>query len=445
MFLLGAGASVIGGVGALVEARPAAAQAGGATYDVRAHGAVGDGAVDDTAAIQRAVDAAQAAGGGLVLFPPGRYLVRSPGIRVTRQVHIQGVGWEPTAAPFPPGAAPNGSWLLCDDPTTSVIVLRSDPGTAAGPRGAVVRDLAVAHDQPAGADFEPAPYPAAISVGTWCTDVVLENLLLLNPTRGIEVGGPDSTVGRVTVRQIWGQPLTDGIVADGCYDVLRLEDIHFWPHWTGGARRLDVGRWQQARATGITLFRCDNPILRSIFCFGYAVGLALRQSGAGSTHKCKVSDADFDLCRTGILVSGVEGHGFDPHTLVNISIQGPDRPGKDDHGIVVDRSSSVRLALSNTAIYKFGGCGILASAERTTLLVDTIFIQDVNLLGQGAAGIRAVGGARARVGWQRDISVAHGGPEADGHVELAIGLPAAAAVLPEPPETERLDRLAPGP
>ena len=44
------------------------------TFDVRAFGAIGDGAAKDTAAIQRTIDAAGAAGGGEVLLPAGTYL-----------------------------------------------------------------------------------------------------------------------------------------------------------------------------------------------------------------------------------------------------------------------------------------------------------------------------------------------------------------------------------
>jgi hypothetical protein len=45
-----------------------------ASYDVRTYGALGDATTLDTAAIQRAIDAANAAGGGIVNFPAGRFL-----------------------------------------------------------------------------------------------------------------------------------------------------------------------------------------------------------------------------------------------------------------------------------------------------------------------------------------------------------------------------------
>src|SRR3954471_20099021 len=41
-------------------------------HDVTAHGATGNGATDDTASIQSAINAAATAGGGLVYFPGGK-------------------------------------------------------------------------------------------------------------------------------------------------------------------------------------------------------------------------------------------------------------------------------------------------------------------------------------------------------------------------------------
>ena len=51
-----------------------AAQTDAPVFDVRQHGARGDGATLDTAAINRAIEACSQAGGGEVTFPAGRYL-----------------------------------------------------------------------------------------------------------------------------------------------------------------------------------------------------------------------------------------------------------------------------------------------------------------------------------------------------------------------------------
>lgn len=54
------------------------------------YGAVGDGVVDDTAALQAAINAAAAAGGGLVVLPNGKYKISSPLTIVTSGVSLRG-------------------------------------------------------------------------------------------------------------------------------------------------------------------------------------------------------------------------------------------------------------------------------------------------------------------------------------------------------------------
>lgn len=101
---------------AAAAAEPAGGSArGGAPagwFDVRSHGAKGDGRTDDSRAFQAALDAARAAGGGVVYVPAGTYVV---------------------APPAPPGGGPRlgsltlGSnvWLRGDGPAS---VLRVKPG-----------------------------------------------------------------------------------------------------------------------------------------------------------------------------------------------------------------------------------------------------------------------------------------------------------------------------
>jgi polygalacturonase len=57
-----------------------------ALFDVRKYGAAGDGKTIDTPAVNRAIDAAAAAGGGVVVFPAGTYLCFS--IHLKSYVHL---------------------------------------------------------------------------------------------------------------------------------------------------------------------------------------------------------------------------------------------------------------------------------------------------------------------------------------------------------------------
>lgn len=101
--------------------------AAGGIFDVRKHGAIGDGKTLDTSAVNRAIEAAATAGGGTVVFPAGTYLCFS--IHLRSQVHLYlGQGSTILAAESPkPGeqtgynggtydtAEPNTAWDAYQD------------------------------------------------------------------------------------------------------------------------------------------------------------------------------------------------------------------------------------------------------------------------------------------------------------------------------------------
>ena len=93
---LTAAAPALVGLSARADGAPSPAldRAPAADRDVKAFGAVGDGAADDTAAIQAALDDAARHGGGTVRIPAGRFSTRT--LTIDSKVHLAGAGIEAT-------------------------------------------------------------------------------------------------------------------------------------------------------------------------------------------------------------------------------------------------------------------------------------------------------------------------------------------------------------
>ena len=98
----------LAGVGAALAASAPSAQAAGAPdggiFDVRKFGATGDGKTIDTAAINKAIEAAASAGGGTVRFPAGSYLSFSVRLKSNIALYLDR-GATITAAETPAGAS----------------------------------------------------------------------------------------------------------------------------------------------------------------------------------------------------------------------------------------------------------------------------------------------------------------------------------------------------
>lgn len=115
-FLKTAGAGFAGGAliglpqGALAEAEPDNGKQ--SVYDVMGFGAKGDGKALDTAAINRAIEAAAAGGGGTVFFPAGKYLSYS--IHLKSRVDLYLSQGSTIVAADPPAEGASGGYDLAE-------------------------------------------------------------------------------------------------------------------------------------------------------------------------------------------------------------------------------------------------------------------------------------------------------------------------------------------
>ena len=93
------------------------------TYNIRDYGAVGDGLTVDSDAVNRAIDAAAANGGGTVYFPAGYYLCYSIHLKTNITLYLD-----------------QGSWIIAAETPAAITALQPRGGRggagAAGARGA---------------------------------------------------------------------------------------------------------------------------------------------------------------------------------------------------------------------------------------------------------------------------------------------------------------------
>jgi polygalacturonase len=138
-------------------------------FDVRAFGAQGDGATRDTAAIQAAIDAASASGGGTVVLPSGQFLSGTITLKSRVTLHLTPGAvllGSTDVADYPARAFPARDldvggyrvWSLVFAEDAEQIAIEGDGGAPRRDRGAGVR-LPGAHDVRGPARVRPVGAP----------------------------------------------------------------------------------------------------------------------------------------------------------------------------------------------------------------------------------------------------------------------------------------------
>jgi len=182
--------------------------------NVRDYGARGDGKVDDTLAIQKALDAAVDQG-GICFLPAGAYRLNGS-LTVPAGVTLKG-SYDGVPHPMHPiGTALHIYGGKGKVDAAPAIILEFN---------ASVRNLLI-HYPEQQAPPAVVPYPWTIQIRGQMCQVV--DVAMTNPYRAIDAGNYVNELH--FIRNVYACPLNIGIFIDQCYDVGRLENIHFNPN-----------------------------------------------------------------------------------------------------------------------------------------------------------------------------------------------------------------------
>ena len=126
------------------------------------------------------------------------------------------------------------------------------------------------------------------------------NVLLVNPYQAVDFG--TNQTARHYIRGLYGQPLSKGIWVDQCYDIGRIQDVHFWPFWTQDKHIID---FTTTKGTMMIFQRTDWEVVEDVFSWGYHVGIEFSASKYGAMNG-QMTDVNLDNVNIGLDVQATQ-------------------------------------------------------------------------------------------------------------------------------------------
>jgi hypothetical protein len=237
------------------------------------YGAAGDGVTDDSGAFQRAINAVYNSGfsgGGVIYIPPGQYAFY-------------------TNITVPTGVTLHGDWMDWTRGTNGLVGTTFDVYYGAGQSNAApfiktsisasLRDINIWYPNQNPTNI--VAYPFAIEAAS---DVVVQNVVLVNAYQGILCNGSEFILSSVI-----GTPLFMGVSTTGTIaDISQTEDVRFSPAvWPASlltnapAAGGSYATWMRTYGTGMQVFRLDGLINVNTEISGYNAGLDFEMNSGG--------------------------------------------------------------------------------------------------------------------------------------------------------------------
>lgn len=281
-------------------------------------GAVPNGTTDNTAAFQAALDTAGDSSNTestVVYAPAGRYGIHGT-LRVPGNVTLAGDWQAPAYSPPNTSGMPGvkGTILLAFAGAGNE---DAEPFITLTAHAAGVKGLAVYYPEQ---KPDVQPYPPTIRGGvhtpnnTFFDNLTVQDCLLVNPYHGVDFAR--YRCGRHLIRGLYGQPLRIGIGVDGCLDIGRIENVHFWPFWQDTDQ---VKTYTGIYGTALVMRRSDWQIVHNFFGLGYHSGIlfghGLHQNPENPLHPFEggcnghFSNINFDAADVGLDIYTTSGAG----------------------------------------------------------------------------------------------------------------------------------------